>query len=140
MKKGFLTTTSLFLPLLTLAIVKQSVPDKDATPLGTGVGGIGDIIVTIAIWMYIILLALAVVFILLAAFKYLTSGGGEGVAVAHKMLIYAVVAIAVAILAQGIIFVIRELVAPTPAPVPTGVPIFGSSPPVGPVFSPPSGP
>jgi uncharacterized RDD family membrane protein YckC len=60
--------------------------------------------------MFIILLVLAVLFIIMAAFSYMTSGGDEEkVAGAHKKVIYAVVAIAVAFLAQGVSFVVASL-------------------------------
>jgi len=55
-------------------------------------------------WMFGILLLLAVIFIIVAAFKYLTSGGdAEKTKSARDFIIYAVIAIAVAILAKGII-------------------------------------
>ncbi len=72
---------------------------------------------TLINWIFTILLILAVIFILMAAFKYLTAGGDqEKIGVAHKMLIYAIVAIAVALLAQGIRFIVGQLV---------GVPVQG---------------
>ncbi len=65
-------------------------------------------------WVFIILLVLAVLFIIMAAFSYLTAGGDEEkVAAAHKKVIYAVVAIAVAFLAQGVSFVVAQLLGQT---------------------------
>lgn len=93
-----------------VAGAQAQIPGPGDTVLASGANGVIDLIRTITNWMFTILLVLAVVFILLAAFKYLTSGGGEEVAVAHKMLIYAAVAIAVAFLAKGIVFVVAELV------------------------------
>ncbi len=61
-------------------------------------------------WIFAILLTISVIFVLLAAFKYLTSKGGEGVSDAHKMLIWAAVAIAVGILAKGFVNIVRILV------------------------------
>ncbi len=63
----------------------------------------------IASWMFAILLTIAVIFVLLAAFKYLTSKGGEGVSDAHRMLLYAAVAIAVAVLARGIVSISADI-------------------------------
>jgi len=60
-------------------------------------------------WLFILLMALAVIFFLIAAFKYLTSGGGEEVGKAHKMVMYAIVAIAVALLSRGVSFIVAEL-------------------------------
>lgn len=63
-------------------------------------------------WMFTIFLAAAVIMILYAAFVYLTSGGGEETAKAHKMILYSAVAIAVAILARGVVTVIESIVNP----------------------------
>lgn len=93
-----------------LASAQANIPDPGETVLAGGPGGVVDLIRIITNWMFTILLVLAVVFILLAAYKYLMSGGGEEVGAAHKMLLYAVVAIAVAFLAKGIVFVVAELV------------------------------
>lgn len=72
-----------------------------------------NVIDRITNWMFTIFMAVAVIMILIAAFKYLTSGGGEEVAKAHKMILYAVVAIAVAILAKGIVNVVKSIVLPS---------------------------
>jgi uncharacterized membrane protein len=61
--------------------------------------------------MFLILLTLAIIFIIIAAYKYLTAGGDESkVSSAHKTLIYALVAIAVGLLAQGLVYLVAELV------------------------------
>jgi heme/copper-type cytochrome/quinol oxidase subunit 2 len=61
-------------------------------------------------WLFTILMVFAVLMIVYAAFSYLTSGGDEEkVGSAHKRIMYAIVAIAVAFLAQGISFVVAEL-------------------------------
>ncbi len=55
-------------------------------------------------WLFGILLLLAVIFIIVAAFLYLTSGGNEEkTKKARDYIIYAVIAIAVAIVAKGVI-------------------------------------
>jgi fumarate reductase subunit D len=54
-------------------------------------------------WLYTLALIVAVIFILLAAFKYITAGGDpEQVKSAGRSLLYAVVGIAVALLANGV--------------------------------------
>lgn len=68
-----------------------------------------NVINKITNWMFTIFIATAVIFILLAAFKYLTSGGGEETAKAHKMLLYSAVAIAVAILAKGVVNIVQSI-------------------------------
>lgn len=69
-----------------------------------------DIIDSITNWMFTLLLILAVGFVVFAAYKYLTSGGGEETGKAHKMLLYAAVAVAVAVLSRGVINVVKVLV------------------------------
>ena len=62
-----------------------------------------NILCTIAGWMFTFLIVLAVIFVIYAAFTYLTAAGNqEKVTNANHMLIYAVVAIAVAIIAKGV--------------------------------------
>lgn len=69
-----------------------------------------NLINTVANWLFTFLLVLAVVFIVLAAYKYLFSqGSGEAVEAAHKMLLYAAVAVAVALLSRGFVYVIRNV-------------------------------
>ena len=59
----------------------------------------------------IILFALAVIFFILAGFNYLTSGGdSEKVGKAHKMVIYGLVALAVAIVARGLVFFVQQII------------------------------
>lgn len=66
---------------------------------------------TLINWFFTILLIVAIIYILLAAYNYLTAAGDDDkVKKAHKMLIYAVVGIAVALLAQGVRFVVAQLV------------------------------
>lgn len=58
-------------------------------------------------WFFYGLIILAIIFILVAAFRYLTAGGEpENVKKAGSMLLYAAVAIAVALLAKAIPMVI----------------------------------
>jgi hypothetical protein len=62
-------------------------------------------------WIFSILLIVAVIFILLAAFSYLFSAGDpEKVKTAQSRLIYAAVAIGVGLIAEGIQFIVRQLV------------------------------
>lgn len=59
-----------------------------------------NIIIVIVRYIYVIFFITAVAFILFAAFNYLTGGDEpEKIAAAHKQIIYAVIAIAVALLA-----------------------------------------
>jgi len=89
-------------------------PDKiklgDTITFDKGPQGVLDFIDTMANWFFAILITISVIYILLAAFEYMSSKGGEGVEKAHKMLAYAAVGIAVAVLAKGIVFTVRKLV------------------------------
>ncbi|MBN2197797.1 hypothetical protein JW698_01200 [Candidatus Wolfebacteria bacterium] len=76
------------------------------------VGGIVEIIRNVVRWVYILFFILAVLFILFAAFTYLTAGGDtEKVEKAKNQIIYAAVAIAVALLAVGFEIIIRSFLA-----------------------------
>lgn len=75
----------------------------------TGYSDVTNIIGTVGNWMFGIILALAVIFILYAAFLYLTSGGDEEkVGKAKQYLVYAIIAIAVAVLSKGIVMVVQS--------------------------------
>ena len=81
----------------------------------TTVGGLVDVVRGVVRWVYIIFFILAVLFILFAAFTYLMAGGEpEAVNKAKTQLIYAAVAIAVALLAVGFEQIIQAfLTSPT---------------------------
>jgi hypothetical protein len=62
-------------------------------------------------WIFVFLLVISVVFIVLAAFQFVTSGGDPAaVSMARTKLIYAAVGIAVAVLARGIPEAVREII------------------------------
>jgi hypothetical protein len=106
----------LFLVLLTLGLLAGAAPafaqgNLQGPPPGiTSFQGFIDVFDRIIQWLFIVLMILAVIFIILAAFSYLTAGGEEEkVKSAHQKIIYAVVAIAVAFLARGVQYVVSEL-------------------------------
>lgn len=75
-----------------------------------GIENVLFILRTLVRWIFSVFLIVAVIFLLIAAFKYLTSGGDSTkVAEASKMVIYSAVAIAVAILSASIEFIVRDL-------------------------------
>ncbi|MDP2629744.1 MAG: hypothetical protein Q8P45_03575 [Candidatus Harrisonbacteria bacterium] len=84
----------------------KQIPDT----LSQGGNSIINLIQGIGNWIFAIFLVLAVIFLLLAAFKYLFSSGGDKAQEAHKMIMYAVVAVAVAVLAPIIVNVIEFFV------------------------------
>ncbi|MEE8131623.1 MAG: hypothetical protein V3T98_01080 [Candidatus Paceibacterota bacterium] len=74
----------------------------------TTVTGMVDVIDNIVRWVYIIFFIIAVLYIILSAFTYLTAGGDEEkVKKAKNQIIYAAVAIIVALLAVGFQTIIR---------------------------------
>ena len=64
----------------------------------------------LAFWLFWILIILTVVFVLIAAYLYLTSGGdAEKVKKATKLLTFAAVAVVVALIARGFPFIISSI-------------------------------
>lgn len=103
-----------------LGAVIANILDVEVGPLedGTGIAtstvdtpeGVIGVINTIARWMYGILMALGVVFVLYSAFLFLTSGGNqEKVGNARRALIYAVVALVIGVLAWGAVSLVENL-------------------------------
>jgi cytochrome bd-type quinol oxidase subunit 2 len=75
---------------------------------------------TIAAWMFTVFLIIAVMAIIWSAFLYLTSGGNsEKTQKARKALIYAIVAIVIAVLAGGVPILIRNILRREAAAAPT---------------------
>ncbi|MDP2598446.1 MAG: hypothetical protein Q8P49_01300 [Candidatus Liptonbacteria bacterium] len=90
-----------------LALAQGQLPQ---TPI-TGIGGVQNFICTVIVgWMFTFLIVLTVVFVLVAAYKYLTAAGDpEKVKSASHMLIYAAVAIVVALFARGLPLIVGSL-------------------------------
>ena len=93
---------SLALPLLAAA----QVPGAPVTAPTAGINSInavGTSLCTITNWLFYFLIILAVIFIIIAAFKYLTAAGDpEKVKAASHSLLYAAIAIVVGILAKAV--------------------------------------
>ena len=101
-----ITATALAIPVVSLA---QNLP-AGITPSGTGAEPVISILNTIGDWMFGLLLAVAAIYILLAAFKFLTaSGDSEKIEDAKRMLTYSVVAIVVGALTKGLIAVAQAI-------------------------------
>lgn len=92
-------------PFATFAIVgiNPTLPSADLT-----LGKVTDLIGTIANWVFAIFLAVAVMYILYAAYLYLKGEEAE-IEEAKKRLIAAAIAIAIALLAKGIEPLVRSL-------------------------------
>jgi len=87
-----------------------SIPDVTAEVDGANISPVKDftlekgvgIIALVLKVAYIIFFIVAALFIIFAAWDYLQAGGGEGTKEAQKKLIYALIAIAIALLSFGI--------------------------------------
>jgi len=73
--------------------------------------GFIDILAVVTDWIFVVLLVLAVIFIVLAGFQFIT-GGGDPAAIseARTKLIYAAVGIGVALLARGLPEAVRNII------------------------------
>jgi hypothetical protein len=106
----------LLVPTILLAALAE-VPT--GTSSVTSLQGIVDLMDTVAKWIYAIVFALAIVFILVAAFQFLTAAGSpEKVASARGMLIYALIAVAVAVIAWGLPTLVKSLLGVTTTTTP----------------------
>ena len=106
MKKLFaLLITSL--PAVVFAV--DTPPNDLNNPTITSPNQLLTYVKTIGNWIFSALLVVAVIMILIAAFYYLTSKGGEETKKAHKMLLYAAIAITVAVFSKGLVIVIAAL-------------------------------
>ncbi|MEK7510330.1 MAG: hypothetical protein AAB567_02080 [Patescibacteria group bacterium] len=90
----------------------EHVPPGQELPEGPQTGRqLLELVKAITDWIFVVFLLTAVIFIILAAFQFLTGGGDPGkLAEARNKLIYAAVAIAVALMARGIPVVVKNIV------------------------------
>lgn len=105
MKKKLLITL-----IISLSVIASSAfADQDPNLVDTETEVIKSIEM-LGNWMFSILLALAVITLLYAAFVYLTAGGDtEKVSKGRKILLYAIAAIAIATVSKGVPTVIKSL-------------------------------
>jgi uncharacterized membrane protein len=91
------------------AIGPGEIPGPIVNTVGpTSVTGWVDVLITLVRWVYTIIFIVAVLFILLAAFNFITSkGDAVKTATAKNQLLYAVIGIAVALLSYGIVTLVR---------------------------------
>lgn len=102
-------TALTLLPLLAMATSHQGA--TFVTPEGTGIDQVIAIINTLSLWLLYGLLVLAGLFIVYAAYLYLTAAGDpEKVKSASNVIIYAVVAIGVGLLSRVIVAIAKSLV------------------------------
>ena len=95
-------------------------PEEYLDPLGTGAtdiktaSGVVGIIITIVQWTYTIFFVIAVFMILMAAYTYLTAQAEpEKIKNATNQIVWASIAIAVALLAVSISMIVKSIVSPS---------------------------
>jgi hypothetical protein len=90
--------------LFPIAAMAQ-IPSPPVTAPNSGINSSGAIqssLCTVINWVFYILIVFAVIFVLIAAFRYLTAGGDpEKVKKASSTLLYVAVAVVVAIIAKA---------------------------------------
>lgn len=93
---GLAITALVLMPMVAGAQVTTQGPPQD-------IEGVGRILCDIFGWAFTFFIIAAIFYVLFAGWKYLTAGGDEEkVKEANKTLIYAVVAIIIAILANSV--------------------------------------
>jgi hypothetical protein len=117
-KKIGIATVLFFSPVLAFAQSTQSNgPAPAAFTTGTPPPSVGinsvqsvlDLFCTVFGWMFYFLVALAVIFGAVAAFRFLTSSGeSEKIKNARNTLLYAAIAVAVALLARAIPLIVAD--------------------------------
>ena len=98
---------ALILPALAFAqtLPEPVAPTAAAVPQGqiTSLQGVLQTLCTVFAWAFYFLIVIAVIFVIVAAFKYLTAAGDpEKVKSAGATLLYAAIAIGVALLARAV--------------------------------------
>ena len=105
-------------PFFAMAITAGTIPGPSdlgvpTSPI-TSSQQLLDVLPTIVKWVYTIFFVVAVLFILLAAFNYLTAAGNaEKVKSAHQQLMYAAIAIAIGLIAVSASVIIADFLTPS---------------------------
>ena len=109
-KEYGVSVAMLALPVLAFA---QNTPAPPSAPSNvpqsgiTSVGAVLNLLCVVFAWAFYFLIVLAVIFVIVAAFKYLTAAGDpEKVKSAGATLLYAAIAIGVALLARAVPLVV----------------------------------
>jgi len=107
------------LPLVASAagITGPQTPTASGAVPSQSISSLQDIlnsVCTIFGWLFVFLIALAIIFVVIAAFKYLTAGGDpEKVKTAGGTLLYAAIAVGVALLARAIPLIVSNFLGAT---------------------------
>ncbi len=103
---------ALALPVLASAQITQPPVTAPSSINNIGqITGSAGIICTIINWIFWLLIVLTIIFVLVAAFKYLTAAGDpEKVKAAGSTLLYAAIAVVVALIAKGLPLLVSTFV------------------------------
>ena len=92
------------------SVILVSAQGETVTEVLSSADDVITLIETLTNWFFSFLLAIAVIFIILAAWTFLTAGGNpESVTKARQMLVYAIIGIAVAILAKSVVPIVKAI-------------------------------
>jgi hypothetical protein len=100
---------ALAIPALAFAQTPGPATNQGYAPQASiyNIGGILNLLCTVFAWAFYFLIVLAVIFVIVAAFRYLTAAGDpEKVKAAGATLLYAAIAIGVALLARAVPLVV----------------------------------
>ena len=104
-------TSLLVMPAIGLAAYEGETPDGGPTEVISTGADLVELIDNIGNWFFTIVLALAAIFLIVAGFMFVTAGGNpENVAKARQMLINALIGVAVALGAKGLVAVVTSLI------------------------------
>lgn len=110
---AFVILATLLIPFA--GIAQGQDPPRGLIPTGaeateiTSIIAVQEVVTRIVGWAQVFFYIIATLFIIFAAFKYLMSGGEEEkVKEAKSMLIYSIVAIAIAAVSGGVVLVVRN--------------------------------
>lgn len=110
MKKNTLLASALIVFLIFPALGLAWIEPLEEGDVATDANAIVLWMEKLAKTIYYGVMVLAVVFMLVAAFTFLTAGGSpEKIATARQMLIYALIGIAVALLAYAVPYIVRGI-------------------------------
>ncbi len=111
MKKALFATVLMGLLVCPVAFAQEQAREPAPIVFDTGEEMI-DLIEDIGDWIFTIVLVVAAIFLIVSGFLFVTAGGDPAkVQMAKQMLINALIGVAVALLAKGLVAVIRSILA-----------------------------
>lgn len=111
MKKYILPFLAIaFLMIAPIAFGQEPFPIGEI-PAATEVGSIWDILINALNWFFNIVIILAAIMIVYAGFRYVTAAGNpDATKAAMNTLVYALIGVAIALLAKGLIYIVSQFI------------------------------